>query len=70
MLIVIIFVTETLSIAVGMLVGYRLCQRRGAQWLVRPHTERSMARMPLPEQAPDPDTLVVSEATWVRGKME
>lgn len=42
--------------------GYRHCQRRGAQWLVRPHTPRTLARMPLPEQA----SPRVSQAAFVR----
>lgn len=43
-------------------VGYRRGLAKGAQWLVRPHTRRTLARMPLPEQA-EP---TISQATFVR----
>lgn len=49
-------------IPVVYLLGYRHGRRAGATWLVRPHSARSMARMPLPEQG----NPTVSQAAFVR----
>lgn len=51
------------GMAFGYWLGYRRGQRTGARWLVRPHTARSMARMPLPEQGTD---ATVQEAVFGR----
>lgn len=53
----------TASIPLAAWLGYRLGLRRGATWLVRPHTPRTLARMPLPEEGTQP---TVSQATFVR----
>ncbi len=43
-------------------IGYRLAKRHGATWLVRPHSARTLDRMPLPEEG----SPTVSQAVFVR----
>jgi hypothetical protein len=43
-------------------IGWRLAQRYRATWLVRPHTRRTLDRMPLPEDSQP----TVSQAVFVR----
>lgn len=47
---------------VTFVIGYRLAQKRGATWLVRPHSARTLDRMPLPEEG----SPTVSQAVFVR----
>jgi hypothetical protein len=46
-------------------VGWRLSARYRAPWLVRPHTRRTIDRMPLPENTPT----TVSDSVFVRSNL-
>jgi hypothetical protein len=51
-----------------LLLGWRLARRRASVWYVRPHTPETLARMPLPEEAPA-ETFSVSQGTFVRSNL-
>lgn len=57
-----VLVVGAVAFFIGMRWGYLRAKRSSAQWLVRPHTADTLARMPLPEQG----SPTVSQAAFVR----
>lgn len=64
-----LLLTAVLVGATTGVVAYRRGQRSAAAWLVRPHTERTLARMPLPEDT-ERETFSVSQGVFTRTRLQ
>lgn len=65
LLAVLVLLTIAATAVISFALGYRWAKRRGARWLVRPHSKRTLARMVDPDQQP----ATVVEASWARTNM-